>query len=124
MASTDLIAGRIEVTANGNRLQAAGAFKIRPGTPKREELVGPDGLHGVKEMPTAPGASGTIRNNRKLNVPETIGNMQNATIVITLCSGKQYLLEDCVYKGDLEIDTENAEIPFDCVASSCTEITV
>lgn len=117
----DLIAGHLEITYNGNILNAVGNFTLNLGRPKREILVGPDRVHGYSEMPQAPTISGEIRDSDKLTVDDIL-LMEDATVVATVANGKKYMYEGCTYTGDGNIETEEGKLQFECGGITATEI--
>ena len=118
----DLIAGFLEITINGNILNAIGNFTINLGQPKREFLTGPDRVHGYSEMPQAPKISGEIRDGSALNATNEILNMVDATVVATVANGKKYMFERATYCADGNIETEEGKIQFEAGAMSAVEI--
>ena len=122
MADQNLIAGRLEITVNGDVVNAVGNFTINIGKPKREGLVGPDRVHGYKELPQIPKISGEIRDGSALNVTNKILNMKGASVVAFVANGKSYLFEDAYYCGDGNIETEEGKIQFEAEALSAEEI--
>jgi hypothetical protein len=118
----DLIAGKMEMTSNGEVVNCVGGFTLNLGQPKREMLVGPDRIHGYKELPQPPSVSGEIRDSDSLNVTNAILNMDGATLVFTVANGKQYMFENAVYTGDGNIETDEGKIQFEAQAMSGTEI--
>jgi hypothetical protein len=117
----DLIAGFLEITYNGNVLNAVGNFTLNLGRPKREFLVGPDRVHGYSEMPQAPSISGEIRDGSNLTADDIL-LMDDATIVASVANGKQYMFEGATYTGDGNIETEEGKLQFEAGAMSATEI--
>lgn len=118
----DLIAGKLELTINGNTINVVGNFSLNLGLPKREFLVGPDRVQGYKEVPQVPKITGEVRDSRSLSVTNDILNMKNATVVAFAANGKKYMFESATYTGDGPIDTEEGKVQFECGAMSATEI--
>ena len=118
----DLIAGRLDITINGNTVNAVGNFTLNLGQPKREFLVGPDRIHGYSEKPQPPKIAGEIRDGDALSVTNDILNMKDATVVAFAANGKKYMYENATYTGDGNIETEEGKVQFECGAMSATEI--
>ena len=118
----NLIAGLLQITINGDTVNAVGSFTLNLGKPKREGMVGPDRVHGYKELPQIPKISGEIRDGSALNVTDEILNMKNATIVAHVANGKKYVFEEAYYCADGDIDTEEGKVQFEAEAKTDDEL--
>jgi hypothetical protein len=105
------IAGYLSLQVNGEVYNAVGNFTYNIGSPKREMLVGPDRIHGYKEMPQVPFIEGEIRDSSEIDLA-TITNLKDATATLTLANGKTFVLKDAVYVADGNVQTEEANIQF------------
>lgn len=99
MADPNRVAGYMEISVNGSKLAAEGAFTYDLGIPKREGVVGPDAHHGYKEMPKVPYIEGSIIVKADTDVT-AICNLTNAKIDLTLATEKIISLGDAYYAGD------------------------
>jgi hypothetical protein len=104
-------AGTLFVKANGLQYDAKGNFNYNLGSPKREGMVGPDRVHGYKEMPQVPFAEGEITDAGTLDLAN-FTNIVDATITLELANGKVFTLRDAWYAGDGNVGTEEANIQF------------
>jgi hypothetical protein len=109
MTDPNRIAGFMEITQNGTKLRAAGAFSYDLGLPKREGIVGPDAHHGYSEKPKIPYIEGMIIVDPNLSITD-ICSTTGASIVLTLATGKQIMLGDAYYSGDGTGDTEGGTL--------------
>ena len=113
--------GTMKLQANGVIYDAVGSFSYNLGNPDREALVGPDRVHGYKELPKAPMIEGEIRDASDLNL-SIIQNLTDATVTIELANGKQIMLSEAWYAAEGTVQTEEANIQFKFEGMSCTEI--
>jgi len=103
------IAGYLTLQMNGEIYNAVGNFTYNIGSPKRETLVGPDRIHGHKELPQVGYIEGEIRDSSDLDLA-TLTTITNATATLQLANGKTFLLKDAVYTADGNVQTEEANI--------------
>ena len=89
-------AGIIQLQINGTIQDAKGNFSYNLGQPKREAIVGNDGVHGFKETPQVAFIEGAIT---------------DATVTISLANGKVVELKDAWYAGEGTASSEEAEVP-------------
>ena len=122
MTSPNRRAGTLSLQINGNIFDAVGNFSYNLGAPKREALVGPDRVHGFKELPQAPMIEGEIRDAKDLDLKNAILNAVDATVTITLANGKVVMLREAYYSGDGNIGTEEANVEFSFHGMSAEEI--
>ncbi|MFP3943815.1 MAG: phage tail tube protein [Alphaproteobacteria bacterium] len=102
-------AGIIFLKINGRQHDARGNFTYNLGVPKREAIVGADGVHGHKEMPKAPFIEGEITDRGDLDV-EALQRLDDVTVTLELANGKVILLRNAWYAADGDAQTEEANI--------------
>lgn len=109
--NTNRIAGVAYLSIDGQRYALAGEFSYRPTNPKRETIVGADGIHGYRETPTAGQIKAKIRDAGGLSV-QALGQMTNVTVTCELANGKTVLGRNMWAATDEppSADAENAEI--------------
>lgn len=120
MAATR-IAGIINFTVNGTIYNVVGNFSYNLGVNKREMMVGPDRVHGFKELPQVPYIEGDIRDAADLDV-KILASIENATVVLNAANGKTIMLTEALFTGDGTVTTEDAVIKCRFEGSKCEEI--
>lgn len=102
-------AGLIWVRVDGRQIEAKGAFTIQPGQPKRDGIIGADGVHGYKETPQIAYIEGALTDNPD---QDTVALLQStgATVTLELNNGKVWILRDAWYAGTGELTTEESEL--------------
>lgn len=122
----DLIAGKIEVTANGRTINAFGNFVCQHGgeaNPKHEGMLNGKGvLVGKKATFVIPSITGEMRVAKGVNVKRDIFDMDDATVVAILATGKKFMIEGAYYSGDKKLKTEDGTCPFEVQGKTSTEI--
>jgi hypothetical protein len=103
------IGGIIQVKANGTIYSAKGQFTYNLGLPKRETVVGSDGVHGFKEMPQVPFIEGAFTDQGDLNMAALV-TMKDATVTLDLANGKMIALRDAFYAGEGTGSTDEGEV--------------
>jgi hypothetical protein len=103
------IGGVIFLTLNGEMLQAKGEFTYNIGIPKKEMVVGADGVHGFKEMIQVPFIEGAITDSDTLDLA-TLQKTRDATITLQLANGKTIAIEEAIYAAEGSGKTEEGEI--------------
>jgi len=103
------LGGIIFLKVNGELLQAKGSFSYNIGVPKREAILGADGIHGFKEMPQVSYIEGAISDSDELNT-ESLFKTRDASITLELANGKVISLEEAFFAGDGKASTEEGEI--------------
>jgi hypothetical protein len=101
--------GIIQIQANGVIYDAKGTFTHNLGRPKREPIVGADGIHGDKETPQPATLKGKFTDRAGLDV-NAIVTMRGATITMGLANGKTFVLRDAVYSGSGDVTSDEGEI--------------
>lgn len=103
--------GIIQVSANGVSFDAKGEFTANIGRPKRESVIGSDGVHGFKETPQVSFIEGKITDRQGLDLAALV-TMENATVTLQEANGKTIILRDAWYAGDGNVSTDEGEIDF------------
>ena len=115
-------AGVINVQADGVVFDAVGNFSYNIGQPMREELVGPDKVHGYKELPQVPYIEGEIRDSANMDLKNDLLNLTDATITLNLANGKTVLFRNAWYAAEGTVQTEEANAQFKFCAMSAEEL--
>lgn len=102
-------AGLIQVQINGVIYDAKGHYSYNLGLPKRTAIVGADRVHGFREEPQVAMIEGEITDRGNLDVAALVST-QDATVTLTLASGKMVTLHDAWFAGDGNVSTEEAQI--------------
>ncbi len=102
-------AGLIQVQVNGEVYDAKGSWSYNLGRPKRDAIIGADGVHGFKEMPQVAFIEGEITDRGTLNVA-TLATIEGATVTLSLANGKVITLRDAWQAGEGTVNTEEANI--------------
>jgi len=103
-------AGRIFVKVDGTQYDAKGDFTYGLGLPKRESIVGSDGVHGYKETPQVPFIEGAFTDSSSLDLA-TLQQIDNATVTLELANGKIVVLSNAWYASEGNVSTGEGEIP-------------
>ena len=101
--------GLLFVKIDGEQYDAKGDFTYNLGQPKRDAIVGPDQVHGYKELPKVAFIEGAITDVGTLNVAN-LQNFDDATVTLQLANGKTIVLQEAWYCADGDVTTEEAEI--------------
>ncbi len=109
MADKNRRAGLIWVQVNGQRIEAKGSFTIGAGQPKRDGIIGADGIHGYKETPQIAFVEGALTDNPDLD-SVALRNITNATVTVELNNGKTWVFEDAWFAGEGAMTTDESEI--------------
>lgn len=117
---SDRVAGYMEVTLNGDKQRAAGAFSYGLGQPKRDAVIGPDRFHGFKELPQVAYIEGMIVVTDEVNLIQ-LANTNNASVTLTLASGKTITLGDAYYAAEGTGDTDGGTFQVRFEGSRITE---
>lgn len=88
---------------------AKGEFTYNLGLPKREAIVGRDGIHGFKETPQVAYVEGSITDRGTLDVA-ALAKGTGLTITLQLANGKTIVLGNAYFAADGAIKTDEAEI--------------
>lgn len=104
------VAGIIFVKVDGGQIRAKGEFEYNLGVPKREAIVGSDGVHGYKEDPQVPFIQGAATDDAALDAKALLST-KDATVTLELANGKVFVLKDAWYAEEGTIKTGEGEIP-------------
>jgi hypothetical protein len=103
-------AGEIWVKVNGEQIEAKGDFTVNPGVPKRDTIIGADGVHGYKTTPQGAFIEGALTDRGDLDTLR-IRKITNATVTLNLINGKTWILEDAWYANEGSMTTGEGELP-------------
>jgi len=101
--------GIIQVQINGEVYDAKGSWSYNLGRPKREAIVGADGVHGYKETPQVPFIEGEITDRGTLDLAQ-LATMTDATVTLTLANDKVIVLRDGYFAGDGTGNTDEGNV--------------
>ena len=87
MAGNNLRAGKIYVKINGELRDAKGDYTYNLGKPKRDAIIGADGVHGYKETPQVAFIEGAVTDSDELDLA-TLATADNVTVTLELNNGK------------------------------------
>jgi len=102
--------GKMAILVDGDRLDAKGNFTYNLGEPVREAIVGPDSVHGYKEMPQVPFIEGAITDRADLDLRAALYGKTDATIILEKANGKQVVLRNAWFAGEGSGTTEEGEL--------------
>lgn len=114
-------AGLIQLQADGEVFDAKGAFSYNLGRPKRDGIIGSDGVHGFRETPQVCYIEGAITDRGTLDVSALV-NARDLTVTLTLGNGKVVVLRDAWFAGEGTASTEEASIPVRWEGANAEEI--
>ena len=114
-------AGTLFVKVDGKQYDAKGNFTYNAGQPKREGLVGPDGVHGYKELPQVPFIEGEITDSNNIDLLN-LTNLKDVTCTLELATGKVFVLRDAWYSADGDVGTEEGNVQVRFEGMSADEI--
>ena len=103
------LAGTATLSVDGRNYLLEGSFRYSPSSKTRESLVGMDGVHGFKEMPSPAFMSGTLRDTQGLSVAD-LNAMTNVTVVAQLANGKNVVLRNGWTVGVQEVDSVDGKV--------------
>jgi hypothetical protein len=113
--------GIIQVQVGGVMQEAKGTFTYGLGTPKRDTVVGADGVHGFKETPQVAFLEGAFTDRASLDAKALL-ETEDATVTLVLANGKTVVFRDAWYAGEGTISTDEGEIGVRFEAKSAEEI--
>ena len=114
-------AGIIQLKVDGAIQEAKGSFSYNLGKPKRESIVGADGVHGFKETPQVAFIEGEITDNSSLDL-EKLVTLDGVTATLEISNGKVIVLRDAWYAGEGTVQTDEANIGFRLESKNGEEI--
>lgn len=109
MAGNNLRAGKIYIKINGDLKDAKGDYTYNLGKPKRDAIIGADGVHGYKETPQVASIEGAITDAPDLSLAD-LTTVDNATVTLELANGKTIVLNNAWYAGEGSVTTGESEI--------------
>lgn len=115
-------AGLIQLTIDGVLCDLKGDWTYNLGKPKREPIIGADGVHGYKEVPQVAFLEGEITDRGDLNLEALVGT-SSATIVLQLANGKNIALRDGWFAGEGTGNTGEGNIGVRFEGKSAAELT-
>lgn len=121
MANTNRRAGVLYLRIDGVQYDARGSYTYSLGPPKREAIVGADGVHGYREMPQVPYVEGEITDARDLDLA-ALQALTESTLTLELASGKSVVLRDAWYAADGTVGTEQGNVQVRFEGLSAEEI--
>lgn len=114
--------GTISLMTNGELQDAKGSFSYNLGRPKKEAIIGADGVHGYKETQQVPFVEGAITDRGTLDL-EALVNFKDGTVTLALANEKIIVLRDAWYAGEGTVTTEEGEIAVRWEGKNAEEIT-
>lgn len=102
--------GLIQIKVNGAIMDAKGDFTVNLGGPKREAIIGVDGIHGFKETIQVPFIEGAVTLAADTDI-DTLINLEDATIVSEESNGRTVVLQGAWYAGEGSWTTGEGELP-------------
>lgn len=114
-------AGLIQLQISGEVQDAKGSFSYNLGRPKRDTIIGSDGVHGFKETPQVAFIEGAITDRGNLDVA-ALASGRDLTVTLTLSNGKVIVLRDAWFAGEGTASTEESEIPVRWEGANAEEI--
>lgn len=99
MSDQNRVGGTIYFKVNGSIYSAKGDFTYNLGIPKREAVVGADGVHGYKEVQQQAFIEGEITDNQGVSLAD-LAATTNSTVTLELANGKTISLRDAWYAGE------------------------
>lgn len=113
--------GIIFVSINGTRIDAKGSFSYNLGRPKREAIVGADGIHDYKEMPQVAFVEGELTDSATLDLAALVST-SGATVTLELANGKVIVLRDAWFAGEGTGNTEEGNVAVRFEGASADEV--
>ena len=115
------LSGIVYIKADGIPYSAKGNFSYNLGQPKREGVVGADGVHGYKELPQIPFIEGEFTDSPDLSMQQLV-QLSGVTVTLELGNGKVIALRDAWFAGDGTAQTEEANIQVRFEGMSAEEV--
>lgn len=116
-----LKAGTFQFQLDGVLYSAKGVFTYNLGRPKRDAIVGPDGIHGFKETIQVPYIEGALTDSPDLDL-DALLRFKNGTATLQLANGKVLSYRDAYYAGEGNVTTEESEIGLRIEAINAEEV--
>lgn len=103
------VAGLIQVQVDGEIYDAKGSWSYNLGRPKREAIIGSDGVHGFKETPQVAFIEGAITDRGTLDL-DALATGRDLTVSLTLGNGKMIVLTGAWFAGEGTGTSEESEV--------------
>jgi hypothetical protein len=113
--------GLLSFQVNGELYDAKGNFTVNTGRPKREPVIGADGVHGYKETHQVAFIEGEITDRSDLDINKLV-TMTDATVTLETGVGKVYSLRSAWFAGEGSLETEEGNIKVRFEGLSCDEV--
>jgi len=123
MAGQKRVGGLIALKIDGEQYNAKGNFTYNLGWPKRDGVIGAEGVHGYRETPQLAFVEGEITDNDGLDLATLLGST-DVVVTLQLGSGKVIVFNHAWYAGEGTGNTEEGNIQFRFEAESGEEIPV
>ena len=114
------VGGIIGLNIGGEVYQAKGDFSYNLGRPKREAVLGVDGLHGYKEIPQVAYIEGEITDRRDLDLNALV-TLTGATVTLELANSKVISLGGAYFASEGTGNTGEGSITVRFEGSSAEE---
>lgn len=105
----DRIGGIIFGKINGEQMRLKGSWTYNLGQPKRDGVVGADGVHGFADQVQVPFFEGAISDSGDTDLKALLG-ITDATLTLELANGKVIVLRSAWFAGEGNVTTEQGEI--------------
>lgn len=116
------VGGTINFKIDGVIYDAKGNFTYNIGRPKREAVMGTDGVHGYKETPQVSFIEGEITDRVTLNLDE-LCSITDSSVSLELANGKLIMLSGAWFAGDGTGNTDEGNIGVRFEAKNGEEVT-
>jgi hypothetical protein len=113
--------GTISFKIDGVLYDAKGNFTYNLGRPKRESIIGSDGVHGYKETPQPAFIEGEITDRGDLNL-DALVSMSSATVTLELSNGKLIVLSEGTFTGEGTGNSDEGNIAVRFEGTSADEV--
>lgn len=114
--------GIITVQVDGVGYDAKGNFTYNLGQPKREPIIGSDGIHGYKETPQVAFIEGEITDRGDLDLAKLV-TVKSATVALALANGKVIVLSNAWYASEGTGNTDEGNIAVRFESGAAQEMT-
>lgn len=113
--------GTIYFKIDGLTYQAKGNFTYNIGNPKREAIVGADGVHGYSEKPQVAFIEGELTDTSDLDL-NALTKADDITATLELANGKVIAVRNAWYAAEGNVQTEEGNIQLRIEGKSGEEI--
>jgi len=121
MAGQKRVGGLLALKIDGDQYNAKGNFTYNLGRPKRDAVIGAEGIHGFKETPQVAFVEGEITDNDGLDLA-TLLDSTDVVVTLQLGTGKVIVLNHAWFAGEGTGNTEEGNISVRFEAVSGEEI--